>query len=55
LCEVATSLRGHEPKSRGTSTTGRCYQAVQWRPCLRTLDFVRQWSVKCRCKLFRVQ
>jgi hypothetical protein len=29
LCEVATSLRGHEPKSRGTSTTGRCYQAVQ--------------------------
>jgi hypothetical protein len=28
-CEVAVSLRGREPRSTGTSTIGRCYQAVQ--------------------------
>jgi hypothetical protein len=28
-CEMATSLQGCEPGSRGTSTAGRRYQAVQ--------------------------
>jgi hypothetical protein len=30
-CEMAVILRGREPGSRGTSTFGRHYQAVQWR------------------------
>jgi hypothetical protein len=28
-CEMAASLRGLEPGSRGTSTVGRCHQAAQ--------------------------
>jgi hypothetical protein len=30
-CEMAASLRGREPRNRGTSTVGRCYLAEQWR------------------------
>jgi hypothetical protein len=50
-CEMAASLRGREPRRRGTSTVGRCYQAAQWRTWLRTLVCVWQWSVKCRHEL----
>jgi hypothetical protein len=28
-CELAASLRGRDPGSRGISTVGRCYQAAQ--------------------------
>jgi hypothetical protein len=41
-CEMAASLRG-------TSSVGRRYQAAQWRPWLRKLDFV--WFVKCSREL----
>jgi hypothetical protein len=50
-CDMATSLRGHEPRSRGMSTVGRRYQAAQWRPWLRTLVCVWQWLVKWSHKL----
>jgi hypothetical protein len=30
-CEMAASLQVREPRSRGLSTAGRCYQAEQWR------------------------
>jgi hypothetical protein len=39
-CEMAASLRGREPRSGGSSTVGRRYQAAQWRPWLRTVVFV---------------
>jgi hypothetical protein len=45
-CEMAASLWRCEPRSRGTSTGGRCYQAAQWRLWLRTLECVWQWFVK---------
>jgi hypothetical protein len=50
-CEMAASLRGRESRSRGSSTVGRCYQAEQWRPWLRTLVFIWQWFVKCSHEL----
>jgi hypothetical protein len=28
-CDMAASLRGHESRSRGTSTVGRCYEGLQ--------------------------
>jgi hypothetical protein len=31
-CVMATSLRGREPGSEGTSTVGKCYQEVHRRP-----------------------
>jgi hypothetical protein len=51
-CEMAASLRGREPGGRGTSTVGRRYQAAHWRPWLRTLASVWQWSVKCSHELY---
>jgi hypothetical protein len=50
-CEMAASLRGREPGSRGTSTVGSRYQAAHWRPWLRTLMSVWQWSVQCSHEL----
>jgi hypothetical protein len=46
-CEMPAGLQGCEPGSRMTSTVGIYYQAAQWKPWLRTLDFVWQWFVKC--------
>jgi hypothetical protein len=50
-CEMATSLRGHEPRSKGTFTVGRCYLAKHWRTWLRTPAFLWQWFVKCSNEL----
>jgi hypothetical protein len=44
---MAASLRGREPRSRGTSTVRSRYQTAQWRQWLRTLGLVRQWFAKC--------
>jgi hypothetical protein len=39
-CEMAASLWGREPRSRGMSAVGRHYPVEQWRPWLRTSVFV---------------
>jgi hypothetical protein len=43
---MAASLRGREPRSRGTSTVESRYQAVQWIPWLGTLVCMWKWYIK---------
>jgi hypothetical protein len=48
---MVASLRGREPRSRGTSTVRSCYQAVQWRPDyeLQSVCDSDLWSVVTSC------
>jgi hypothetical protein len=49
-CEMAASLWGCELGSKGISAVGRCFQAVQWRPWLRTLLCDSNlWSIISSC------
>jgi hypothetical protein len=43
---MAASLLTRAPGSRRTSTIGGSYQVAQWRPWLRTLNCVWQWSLR---------